>query len=102
MHQVRARERCPETFDQSTSGLIVQDDSDQDAIGAPLDPLGRAVQLYVRPVPRALGSGEAGHEIRLLAEIIEQFLPQFAARDQRQTHPRCGHGIAFATLPKRR
>ena len=102
MHQVRALEHCPETFDQSTSGLIVQDDSDQDAIGAPLDPLGRAVQLYVRPVPRALGSGEAGHEIRLLAEIIEQFLPQFAARDQRQTHPRGGHGIAFATLPKRR
>ena len=45
MHQVRALEHCPETFDQSTSGLIVQDDSDQDAIGAPLDPLGRAVQL---------------------------------------------------------
>jgi hypothetical protein len=50
MHQVRALEHCPETFDQSTSGLIVQDDADQDAIGAPLDPLGRAVQL-VGPCP---------------------------------------------------
>ena len=102
MHQVRAHEHGPETFDQSIRRLFVQDDSDQNAISAPLDPLGRAVQPYGRPVPGGLGRGKAGHEIRLLAEIVEQLLPEFAANDQRQAHMRGGHGTAFATRPKRR
>ena len=73
--------------------------SDHDAISTPFDPFGRAVQPYGRPVPRGVGSREAGHEVRLLAEIIEQFLPQFAASDQRQAHTRDAHGSAFATPP---
>ena len=99
MHQMLAPERCSEAFDQALRRLVFQNDSDHDAISTPFNPFGRAVQPYGRPVPRGVGSREAGHEVRLLAEIIEQFLPQFAASDQRQAHMRDAHGSAFATPP---
>ena len=74
MHQVRAHEHGPETFDQSIRRLFVQDDSDQNAIGVPLDLLGRGLQPYGRAVSGGIGCREAGHQIRLLAEIVEQLL----------------------------
>ena len=76
--------------------------SDQDAISAPPYPLGRTLQPYVRAVPSGPGSGEAGHDVRLLAEIVEQLRAELAARDQRQANTRGGHDTAFATPPKRR